>query len=43
MDKTGHPVINDIGLASLALLLAESEPSQKETMIRLVIHMLAAS
>lgn len=43
MDKTGHPVINDIGLAALALLLAESEPSQKETMIRLVIHMLAAS
>jgi hypothetical protein len=32
---------NDIGLAALALLVAESEPAQKETMIRLVMNMLA--
>ena len=43
MDKTGHPVINDIGLAALALLVAESDPTQKETMIRLVINMLSAT
>lgn len=40
MDKDGHPVINDIGLAALALLVAESDPAQKETMIRLIINML---
>jgi prophage maintenance system killer protein/prophage antirepressor-like protein len=43
MDTTGHPVINDIGLAALALLVAESDPTQKETMIRLVINMLSAT
>jgi len=32
--KKGQPIINDIGLAALALLIAESEPKQKETMIR---------
>lgn len=39
----GQPVINDIGLAALALLVAESDPSHKETMIRLVMNMLAAA
>jgi len=43
MDKAGQPVINDIGLAALTLLVAESAPTQKETMIRLVINMLARS
>lgn len=43
MDETGQPVINDIGLAALTLLVAESDPTQKETMIRLVINMLAGS
>ncbi|HEV2538685.1 MAG TPA: virulence protein RhuM/Fic/DOC family protein [Frateuria sp.] len=38
----GQPVINDIGLAALALLVAESDPAQKETMIRLVMNMLVA-
>ena len=41
LDATGQPVINDIGLAALALLVAESDPAQKETMIRLVMNMLA--
>lgn len=39
----GEPVINDIGLAALALLVAESDPKQKETMIRLVMNMLAGA
>ena len=41
LDETGHPVINDIGLAALALLVAESDPAHKETMIRLIMNMLA--
>ena len=40
LDATGQPVINDIGLAALALLVAESAPAQKETMIRLIMNML---
>jgi prophage maintenance system killer protein len=39
--RAGQPVINDIGLAALALLVAESAPSQKEIMIRLIMNMLA--
>jgi prophage maintenance system killer protein len=41
LDAAGIPVINDIGLAALALLVAESDPAQKDTMIRLVMNMLA--
>ncbi|MGN6702673.1 MAG: type II toxin-antitoxin system death-on-curing family toxin [Burkholderiaceae bacterium] len=41
LDSVGSPVINDIGLAALALLVAESDPAQKETMIRLIMNMLA--
>lgn len=41
LDKAGNPVINDIGLAALALLVAESDPAQKETMIRLIMNMLS--
>ena len=37
----GEPVINDIGLAALTLLVAESDPANKETMIRLIMNMLA--
>jgi prophage maintenance system killer protein len=33
-------VINDVGLAALALLVAESDPKDKEIMIHLVINML---
>lgn len=40
LDAKNHPVINDIGLAALALLVAESDPAQKDTMIRLVMNML---
>ncbi len=42
MDASGVPVINDIGLAALALLVAESDPAHKATMIRLIMNMLAA-
>ena len=41
MDDAGIPVINDVGLAALALLIAESAPAQKDTMIKLVMNMLA--
>lgn len=41
MMKNGQPIINDIGLVALALLIAESEPKQKETMICLIENMLA--
>jgi len=41
LDAAGEPVINDVGLAALALLVAESDPANKETMIRLVMNMLA--
>lgn len=40
LDKNGHPVINDTGLAALTLLVAESDPKQKEILIRLIMHML---
>lgn len=39
--RGGEPVINDVGLAALALLVAESPPKDKEMMIRLVMNMLA--
>jgi len=39
--RDGQTIINDIGLAALALLIAESAPAQKETMIRLIENMLA--
>ena len=42
MDEAGVPVINDVGLAALALLIAESAAEQKDTMIKLVMNMLAA-
>lgn len=41
-DAVGVPVINDIGLAALALLVAESDPAHKDTLIRLVMNMLAS-
>lgn len=40
LDKNGIPIINDTGLAALTLLVAESDPKQKETLIRLIMHML---
>lgn len=41
MDASNTPIINDIGLAALALLVAESDPAHKETMIRLVMNMIS--
>jgi death-on-curing family protein len=39
--RAGEPVINDLGLAALSLLIAESAPKSKEVMVRLVMNMLA--
>ena len=41
LNTRGEPVINDTGLAALTLLVAESDPKQKETLIRLIMNMLA--
>ncbi|HEC11664.1 MAG TPA: Fic family protein, partial [Acidiferrobacteraceae bacterium] len=41
LGRDKQPVINDIGLAALTLLVAESDPANKETMIRLIMNMLA--
>lgn len=41
MNAADEPVINDVGLAALTLLVAESNPANKETMIRLIMNMLA--
>ncbi|NOQ63666.1 MAG: hypothetical protein GQ582_04060 [Methyloprofundus sp.] len=41
LDPQGQPIINDTGLAALTLLVAESDPKQKETLIRLIMNMLA--
>lgn len=41
LNEQGEPVINDIGLAALTLLVAQSDPTNKETMIRLIMNMLA--
>jgi hypothetical protein len=39
--RDAQPVINDVGMAALALLAAESAPPQKETIVRLIENMLA--
>lgn len=39
--RNGAPVINDVGLAALALLVAESDAGNKDVMIRLIENMLA--
>ncbi|MGV6817636.1 MAG: RhuM family protein [Thiotrichales bacterium] len=41
LDEQRQPIINDTGLAALTLLVAESDPKQKKTMIRLIMNMLA--
>lgn len=38
--KNGEVKINDTGLATLALLIAQSDPREKEMMIRLVINLI---
>ena len=40
MREDGTPVINDVGLAALALLVAESDPKDKDVLIRLSMNML---
>jgi prophage maintenance system killer protein len=37
----GTPKLNDVGMAALALLVAESVPNAKETVIRLIMNMLS--
>jgi len=39
--RDNEPVINDVGLAALALLVAESDPKHKDVLIRLIMNMLA--
>lgn len=41
LNALGEAVVNDVGLAALTLLVAESDPANKETMIRLIMNMLA--
>ncbi len=36
----GQPIINDIGLAALTLLVAESAANQKDTLIKLIMNLL---
>ncbi|MBE0626601.1 MAG: virulence protein RhuM/Fic/DOC family protein [Burkholderiales bacterium] len=37
----GTPKLNDVGMAALALLVAESNPASKETVVRLIMNLLA--
>ena len=41
LNAEGIPAINDSGLAALTLLVAESDPKQKDTLIRLIMNILA--
>lgn len=41
LNAAGEAVVNDAGLAALTLLVAESDPKQMETLIRLIMNMLA--
>ncbi len=43
LNANGEAVINDTGLAALTLLVAESDPKQKEILIRLIMNMLSVS
>lgn len=40
--RNGEPVLNDVGLAALALLVAESDAKNKDVMIRLIENLLAS-
>ena len=40
LNEHDEAVINDTGLAAITLLVAESDPKQKETLIRLIMNML---
>jgi len=41
LNDKGDMVINNTGLAALTLLVAESNPNQKETLIKLIMNMLS--
>ena len=41
LNDSGRPLVNDAGLAALTLLVAESAADQKETLIHLIMNMLA--
>ena len=41
LNERGETVINDTGLAALTLLVAESDPKQKDVLIRLIMNMLS--
>jgi prophage maintenance system killer protein len=41
MNARNEMIINDTGLAALTLLVAESDPKQKDILIRLIMNMLA--
>ncbi len=43
LNLDGNPIINDTGLAALTLLVAESAPNQKDTIIRLIMNLLCGS
>lgn len=40
-NNEGDPVFNEAGLAALTLLVAESDPKEKDTVIRLILNLLA--
>ncbi len=40
INANDQPVINETGLAALTLLVAESDPTQKETLIKLIMNLL---
>ena len=41
LNAQGQAIINDTGLAALTLLVAESDPKQKDVLIRLIMNMLS--
>ena len=41
LNAQGDMIINNTGLAALTLLVAESDPNQKETLIKLIMNMLS--
>jgi len=43
LNEQQQPVINDTGLAALTLLIAESDPAQKDVLINLVMTMLSVA
>ena len=43
VDTAGYPVINNVGLAALTLLVAESDPKDKDILIRLIMHMIGTA